>query len=218
MVRKCTWILGLLAAVAVALVLIPFAGAGITGSAHDFSGETWNTDGEICAPCHTPHNADTTVTAAPLWDRATLGTTTYTLYSSSTLDASDLSQPGGASKLCMSCHDGTISLDSFGGTTGGTDMITGDAQFTDLEGHHPVSFTYNAALATTDGELHDPTTTSSGIAGGGNIDADMLFMGTTVNDQMECASCHDVHDSASQEFLLVKSNAASALCLTCHDK
>ena len=39
----------------------------------------------------------------------------------------------------------------------------------------------------------------------------MLF-----NDRLECASCHDVHNSYNQAGLLVKSNADSALCLTCH--
>ena len=38
----------------------PFAQTGITGSAHDFSGQGWGTT-EICEPCHTPHNADASI-------------------------------------------------------------------------------------------------------------------------------------------------------------
>ena len=41
----------------------------------------------------------------------------------------------------------------------------------------------------------------------------MLFAG-----QMECSSCHDVHDELGNTALLRKSNTQSALCLTCHDK
>ena len=40
----------------------------ITNSAHDFTTKGWNTTGEICVVCHTPHGADTSVTVAPLWN------------------------------------------------------------------------------------------------------------------------------------------------------
>ncbi|NOY23801.1 MAG: cytochrome c3 family protein [Acidobacteria bacterium] len=184
---------------------------GIAGSAHDFSGDTWNSTGQICITCHTPHNADTTVSGAPLWNHQ-VTTATFTLYSSTTLDANDLGQPDGVSKLCLSCHDGTVGLEAFGGVNTVTDPITGTALLgTDLANDHPVSFTYNTSLATTDGELYDPSTVNSGL--GSTIDADMLYSG-----KMECSSCHDVHNTPGIAKLLVKSNAASALCLTCHNK
>ena len=184
--------------------------AQITGSAHDFSGQGWNTTGEICIVCHTPHNADITVGNVPLWNHE-LTTATFTPYTSNTLDAT-VGQPTGGSKLCLSCHDGTVALDNFGGTTGGTNYISGDANIgTDLSDDHPISFTYDAALATADGGLFDPTTTNSGL--GGTINADMLFGG-----QLQCASCHDVHNGSGQASLLLMSNDASALCLTCHNK
>jgi predicted CXXCH cytochrome family protein len=123
-----------------------------------------------------------------------------------------LGQPDASSKLCLSCHDGVTAVDNFGGITTGTFTITGDANIgTNLSNDHPVSFTYDLALATADGGLYDPATTNSGL--GGTISADMLFGG-----KLQCASCHDVHNSAGIDFLLVKSNAASALCLTCHNK
>ncbi|MFC1733806.1 cytochrome c3 family protein [candidate division KSB1 bacterium] len=182
----------------------------ISGTAHDFSSESWNTTGRICIVCHTPHHADVTVSDAPLWNHQ-ITTQTFTLYSSSTLDAT-LGQPDGNSKLCLSCHDGVTAIDNFGGTTTGTQVITGSGNIgTNLNNDHPISFLYDAALATSDGELYDPTTTSSGL--GGTIAGDMLFA-----NKMQCGSCHDVHNAANIAFLLVKSNAASALCLTCHDK
>jgi predicted CXXCH cytochrome family protein len=208
MASKLTWGLGLLT---VALVFVPIAGADIAGSAHDFSAESWNTGGEICAPCHTPHNANTSETDAPLWDHA-VTTATFTLYDSDTLDAT-VGQPSGISKLCLSCHDGTVALDSFGGSTGST-SLTGDASFgTDLSNHHPVSLTYDATLVAADGELNAVTTTTSL---GGTIAEDLLF--GSGSDQLECASCHDVHDRDENGMLLVIDNANSALCLTCHDK
>lgn len=193
-----------------ALALTFNAFAVITGSAHDFQASAWNTTGEICIVCHTPHGADTTITDAPLWNHENT-TATFTLYSSSSLDAT-LGQPSGISLLCLSCHDGTVALENFGGTTTGTNFIAAAYEVgPDLSGDHPISFTYNAALATTDGGLFDPTTALSGL--GSTITNDLLF-----SNQMECSSCHDVHNEYNQASLLVKSNAASALCLTCHDK
>lgn len=184
----------------------------IVGSAHDFSGESWS-GGQICIACHTPHNAKAGY--EPLWNHE-VTTTTFTLYSNAngTLDATDLGQPTGVSLLCLSCHDGTVGLEAFGTATTGTNFVTGTALLgTSLANDHPVSFTYDTALATTDGELVDPATGASGITGGTTIAADMLYGG-----KMECSSCHDVHNTPGFGKLLVKSNAGSALCLTCHDK
>jgi len=195
---------------AILLLFSQLSYSQITGSAHDFSGETWNTTGEICIVCHTPHNAMTGIADAPLWNHQ-LSTATFTLYSTGTLDAT-MGQPDGSSKLCLSCHDGTVALENFGGITTGTTEITGDALIgTDLSNDHPVSFTYNTALATADGELEDPSTGLSGL--GGTIDDDMLISG-----KMQCSSCHDVHNTAGINYMLLKSNSASALCLTCHLK
>jgi predicted CXXCH cytochrome family protein len=202
----------LLIGAAAALLFIGIrAHAAISGSAHDFSAKAWNPGGQICQVCHTPHNAMTSVSNAPLWNH-TVTTATFTLYTGpGTLNATDLSQPAGVSKLCLSCHDGTVGLEAFGGASG-TTYITGAALLgTNLSNDHPISFTYNTALATTDGQLANPSTATSGL--GGTIQNDMLF-----SNKLECASCHDVHNGASLAKLLLKSNAASALCLTCHLK
>lgn len=188
-------------------------GQNIAGSAHDFSGNAWSNN-EICIVCHTPHNAITlTSNDAPLWNHELTGVATYTLYTSPTLNATT-AQPGGASLLCLSCHDGTVALENFGGTTGGTNFVTGSALVgdgSDLSGDHPISFTYDDALAGADGGLYLPSTDPSGL--GSTINADLLFGG-----QMQCASCHDVHNAANILFLLRMDNTNSALCLTCHNK
>ncbi len=173
----------------------------ITGSAHDFSASGW-AQGQICIPCHAPHN-NANAPGELLWNHA-VTEATYTLYDSATFDATDITQPGGVSKLCLSCHDGTVAIDSFGGATGAT-MITGDRNLgTDIGNDHPVSFTYDSTLATTDGYLADPTTLP---------DAVKMF-----NGKLECASCHDVHNKYGNDSLLNIANGGSALCLTCHLK
>ena len=125
----------------------------ITGSAHDFSTQGWSS-GQTCLPCHTPHKANITVADAPLWNHA-LTTATFTLYSSPTMNAT-LAQPIGVSKLCFSCHDGTVAVNSFGGTTGTTFIGAGEKIGPDLRSEHPIGFTYDSALATADASLKDP--------------------------------------------------------------
>jgi predicted CXXCH cytochrome family protein len=186
------------------LVAQPVA-AQITGTKHDLSGKGWGST-EICLFCHTPHNA-TTGLAAPLWNHATT-VATYQLYDSSvssTLNAVP-SQPSGVSKLCLSCHDGTVALDSFGTRTG-TNFIAGTPNLgTDLRNDHPVSFTYDAALAAADGGLVAPA--SAGLV----VTGIPLF-----SSKVECASCHNVHSNTNSPFLRT-SNVSSALCLKCHNK
>jgi predicted CXXCH cytochrome family protein len=186
--------------------------ADIGGSAHDFSSQTW-AGGQICIVCHTPHNAQ--AGAGPLWNHAST-TTTFTLYGGSGTFTATISQPDGASRACLSCHDGTVAPDSYGGNVGTAPLLTPPASLgADLSNDHPVSIVFDTALATADGELFNPATALSGV-GGGTIQQDMLF--GAARDRLECASCHDVHNSFNQAGLLVKSNAASALCLTCHNK
>jgi len=224
--------LGGLSAVSGALLIATTLGTGslqagtIVGTAHDFSASGWS-GGEICVACHTPHNSDTTVADAPLWNHA-VTTVTFTMYSGpGTLDATQDAQPTGTSKLCLSCHDGATALDSFGGNVGATVMagpaaIGGDAD--SLTNDHPISILYNTALSTTDPGLHDPaaTTITIGLGGDkprtGTVDSLMLSGG-----KVQCTSCHDVHNgsvgpgSNFDPFLKV-SKAGSTICLTCHDK
>jgi hypothetical protein len=197
--------------------------ATITGSAHDFTTKTWS-GGKICIACHAPHNSDTSVSDAPLWSHRN-STQTYTLYSSPTMNAT-MGQPGGNSKLCLSCHDGTVAVDSFGGATGTTFVLPANNLGNTLLNDHPIGFVYNTALATSDGSLFDPSVKTVTVGSGaqsktGTVGATMLF-----NGKMECSSCHDVHNTftvpaptgqLTNKLLKVSSNG-SAICLACHNK
>ncbi len=198
-------------ALAVATSLVATAAwAGITGSKHDL--RTRLGINEICVVCHTPHNAldpaANGLTYAPLWNHE-VTTSTYTLYSSATIDFTP-GQPDGVSKLCLSCHDGSVAIDNYGGTTTGTDFMTGNALLdTDLSNDHPISFLYDAVAAADNG-IH-PSSDPTPI--GGTIASELLVAG-----KVQCSSCHDVHDRDGNQHLLVIDNTASALCLTCHAK
>lgn len=203
-----------------AALLIWGAGAAsaatITGSAHDFSGQGWS-QGQICLPCHTPHKANTTVADAPLWNHA-LSTAVYTLYSSPTLNAT-MAQPGGGSKLCLSCHDGTVAINSFGGTTGTSFIGSGDKIGPDLRGEHPIGFTYDAALATSDGALKNPATATVTIGSGAQTKTGTIAATVLYGNKLECASCHDVHNTFTNGGKLLKvASAGSAICIACHSK
>ena len=183
----------------------PVAVGDISGSAHDFSSDSWNS-GEICMPCHTPHDADTSVTASPLWNHA-VTTASFTLYSSPTLVETPVA-PRGVSKLCLSCHDGTIALDSFSGMSG-SNYVTGQANLgTDLSDDHPISIKW---------EHQNSVGSCSGCHGAhqGNMYNSVLPF---FDGYVECASCHDVHDQAGLSKLLRKPLAYSELCFHCHSK
>jgi predicted CXXCH cytochrome family protein len=199
-----------------------FFGAGaasagtIVGSAHDFSGQGWAA-GQICLPCHTPHKANITVADAPLWNHA-LSSATYTLYSTPTTNAT-IAQPGGVSKLCLSCHDGTVAINSFGGTTGTTNIGAGQKVGPDLRGEHPIGFTYDAALSTTDGALKNPATATVTIGAGAQLKTGTIAATVLYGGKLECASCHDVHNTFTNGDKLLKvASAGSAICIACHSK
>lgn len=187
----------------IALVVLTTSSAFalISGSAHDFSAETW-TD-EICNPCHIPHNG--AATPAPLWNHADSATDgAFTLYSNpATLDHV-MVQPTGVSLACLSCHDGATNLDAFGGDAGTTLMgalATGNLG-TSLANDHPVGF---AIVDGTDTDIRTLATITLPLYGASS-------------DMLECATCHDVHNTLALPDMLQATNVGSALCLDCHIK
>lgn len=193
------------------------SGGTIAGTPHDLGGKGWGT-AETCKFCHTPHLAQA-VTGAPLWNHQTTAQNNYALYSSATLNATQ-AQPGPTSKLCLSCHDGTVASDSFanaGVLQSGSHFMT--ATPTNLIGaanslamDHPIAFTYDQALVTADqgglaaAKLVVPVSTNY-------VDVGKSI--TLYNGKVECASCHAVHDNQFTKFLRI-SNSGSTLCTKCH--
>jgi len=179
---------------------------------------TASVEDQVCVFCHTPHGASN-FPGSPLWNRQ-LSNQTYTVYTSSSLDAEDimgqLDQPGGSSKLCLSCHDGTLAIGtvnvldgqqnvniSMTGTAADGSMPAGDgvlSGFTrdlgiDLTNDHPISLTYDTNLANVDSELLDPVATAHiGVrAPGFRPLVPLEDTGVGGGAQIQCASCHDPH-------------------------
>lgn len=209
---------------------------------------------QVCVFCHTPHAA--TQGAQPIWNRQ-LSTATYTPYTSKSLDATGLDQPGGSSKLCLSCHDGTVALGQVNVLNGAASTITlqntdggrmpggsGDQTGftrklgTDLGNDHPISFTYDAALADRDGDLQNPLTSRTDSNGVRHIDSRAPGYRPKLpleNGELQCTTCHDPHirdDSPSEgniKFLRQNRFQKAAptgtydpdtdqICLACHTK
>lgn len=185
----------------------------ITNSKHDFSSYSWS-GGEICKPCHTTHFANTA--AGRLWNH-TLSTATYTLFEGETGTSADLDRE---SRLCMSCHDGTVALDSFGGKTG-TNFIPGGAKIgTDLTDDHPIG--KDAIYPTTTSTRFNPQSTSHTIPVAGTTSSLRLKSWTDAGGVEQyvvgCRTCHNVHNAGNFDHMLYVSNASSKLCLACHIK
>ncbi len=227
----------------VALMAVPLAfmaggnalAAGVASTKHNLSSSgsanaIYSSDQpEICVFCHTPHNAIKNSGATnnlPLWNHTLSATAAYGTYTSVTMNATPTEITTATvanaitSHLCLSCHDGTVAVNSFnrassinatttmagaGQTAGVISAGRGTNLGTDLSNDHPVNFTYNSALMTADGGLKDPT----------------ALTGVKLYDtKVQCASCHDPHTSqdASNKGLVRVSMSGSALCLSCHVK
>jgi len=163
-------------------------------------------ESRICIYCHTPHHAGS---EGPLWSRELAADSTYySPYRSATITVLP-GQPTGSSRLCLSCHDGTIALGNPADVTGqyfrDTSLIapiTGKGSLgTDLTDDHPISMRYNDSG---NSELYLAST----LAG----------KGIKLEDsQVECVSCHDAHDNQFGKFLVVSNVKGFTLCIVCHN-
>jgi predicted CXXCH cytochrome family protein len=183
----------------------------LVGSQHDLtasgSGPVKSAEADTCIFCHAPHNVIPNVT--PLWDHA-LSSQTYTTYSSSTYGSGAQTPGAGSSKLCLSCHDGTVAagltvtkgLIATSGSMAAPDILT-----TNLATSHPVSMvpiddgSLAASLFTSPASTEDPTV-------------------KLVAGKVECTTCHDPHVPRNDPVVpmfLTRSNSNGAICLACHE-
>ncbi|MGW8325708.1 MAG: cytochrome c3 family protein, partial [Desulfobacterales bacterium] len=167
-----------------------------------------SSENQICIFCHIPHQKGSATQY--LWNRFDPANP-YFPYFSSTLKA-DVGQPTGSSRMCLSCHDGTIALGAIASSPteipfrGGIRFIPQDRPSylgTDLSDDHPISFVYDEMLSLDNRELREPSTLPPQVK--------------LENNQLQCTSCHDPHHNTYGKFL-VMDNTSSYLCKACHDK
>ena len=174
------------------------------GGAHDIKATD---ESRVCVFCHTPHHA---TFDGPLWSRKS-NLSIYTPYASPTIKATP-QQPMGVSRLCLSCHDGTIALGKIVGdyplsTLGplpppDVDPRKNSNLGKDLSTSHPISMTYGLST-----ELYDMAT----------LEAKGIKLAEET--YVECNSCHDPHNNQYGNFLVRDTSVKhDALCLDCHNK
>ena len=208
------------------------AGAGLAGTAHDFSGKPASggfTTG-LCTFCHTPHKAMSTQL---LWNH-TLSTNTFS-WDVPTTTAGTLFPTfkgdtyGGPTAKCLSCHDGSVAIGDiawFGEATrtgvdgldarkhGAGDIFNvgfGGA----MKGNHPVAMPY---------PYGGGANTYNGVSNGGALvvgEYQSIPVGPVklYNDNgtgqisggpaagksgIECSSCHDPHNKAAVDDLFLR--------------
>ena len=229
-------------------------GAGIRNTSHNLSltGPPGYVESEeqagldrICIYCHVPRNAgefDGSLLHVPLWNRTDTVATVFTAYVSSN-DSSGSPQdqstaiypafaPGAVSRLCLSCHDGSIAKNKYGlllfsssnslilnspKRIGVQNYTSGRAEYgfnTFFSAQHPIGFDYES-FANVNDEINPVTAPVAGtLEGGPSTIGELLWHG-----QMECITCHDVHNlkNGGPKFIWVK-DANSELCFICHRK
>ncbi|MGE5623826.1 MAG: cytochrome c3 family protein [Methanocella sp.] len=217
----------------------PATAGTIVGSYHDlswinskhvaFNGGQYFTDyNEVCIYCHIPHYANQA--AGPLWNRAT-NTTTFDLYQSSTLDSAP-GQPGASSRLCLSCHDGSVAVDALvhlppADADDELSGVHGKMVNPPQQSHVDCSFCHRGAFGNFSASFfgnvlsneHPVGITYSAADDLVSLPADGVFPNgiRIIDGRVECASCHNVHNPDVRPFLRI-SNSGSALCYTCHIK
>ena len=230
------------------------AHAGIIGSPHDFSQRSWNNNpadpNTVCGVCHVPHHASSTT--GPLWGHDLVSGGTWQMYANNgvspgaNIKYTPALAPNPSSLACLSCHDGSIAVNAYGSPSApnrtGSESVTNGAAISfdqgvhqNLTHSHPISFNYQALYGFGPGQDkwiwpygNGVLTPSSGTFTPGN---DMSIRGFLLDQagNVECNSCHDVHNQEGSPYdvvnnpHLVKINGTaggvgSLLCRSCHNK
>lgn len=216
--------------------------AAVTSTKHNFvTGGPGTIVGGItvCQLCHIPHGGSTATTGLPIWSRTNPVNTTFTVYNGVgagnngvTLSGTTVSMPGTFSLTCLGCHDGSLGIntitknavsntyaitsnnvyvdDTTGLLTTATNATTGYKPnlLQDLRNDHPIGLEYRGVAATLAGLR------AAGATNVVNGAYSYPLFGAATNI-MECATCHDPHDSPAGRQPMLR-GLTLQLCQDCH--
>lgn len=185
--------------------------SGVIGGPHDFSHRTGG-QSNVCAACHIPHVQRVRVSPPQEDADSSRGESQdddvflelYRVEGQRATFEPDRYTPGPTSLICLGCHDGTMASSTIGSAHA---MLAGVREgFNVPDGFvwrdHPIGVPYPRG----DREYRP----FGQVVAGGAV--------RMPQDRVECISCHDPHNAAGVDKMLVMSNRRSALCLSCHIK
>jgi hypothetical protein len=176
---------------------------------------------EVCKFCHVPHNP---VVPEPLWGHALSKVPSYAVPQLRRGGiAAPAPQPDGASRLCLSCHDGTVALGDLGPRrrvvpmAGAQRLERGRRGFigTDLSGSHPVSFVVpDGDPGEVDGARDMGLKPLALVQAEARVHLDD-------RGKMQCTTCHDPHSDGNYRPGRVphfwSRPTVDEVCLACHE-
>ena len=198
---------------------------------------------QICIFCHTPHSA---TPDSPLWSRPDPATSSFPIYGNPLVIGGGIDAgtggvagqtarsqyntaalyPNGASRMCLSCHDGVTAIGLLSDSTtinmlGATNIVgynSTSPAIIDLSTSHPISFVYN-----------DPVRLDlvAWYGVGSYVLPDTGDIVDTPLDgqsRMQCTTCHDPHDDTRDAIGIpfwrhntgVNVDDYDAVCNACH--
>lgn len=197
------------------------------------AGVAYSDYGNACIYCHLPPEEEASATRPGQidgWNRIRPIAARYELYNSATLDSLP-QRPNDISLLCLSCHDGTMAVDRVVHTprawSSGDDMslhmrLSATDDLNSCGKCHDGSVAHDIAMKAIGTNLRDDHPISIRYAG---LDMDIAGFKTVDSPQgfdngvklfegnIECATCHDIHNPDSPMLLRTD---GEKLCVTCH--
>lgn len=173
---------------------------GVVGGKHDFS-ELTGRPTDACSGCHVPHIQ--AIRPSTSGDRDAV-LELYKLGGQRKVLVPDQYMPGASSLICLSCHNGAVATSVVGSSHA---LLAGRRQGFDVPDgfaakDHPIGLTYPQM--------------EKGYRSRARVES---VSGIRLPEgRVECISCHDPHNTAGVDKMLVMSNRRSALCLACHIK
>jgi predicted CXXCH cytochrome family protein len=203
------------------------------------AGVAFSDYGYSCVYCHIPPEEAGALPedfgGIPGWNRFVPAVENYQTYDQTGSHSLDTrpGTPNPISMLCLSCHDGTMAVDMVVFRPVTFDPAQDDAMHMRLNASddiescgkcHNGQIAHNIAVKVIGTDLRNDHPISMQYAGIGWADPDFRAPDTPAgfdngvklyNGNVECMTCHNVHDTRNE--LLLRANA-EVLCFTCHTK
>jgi hypothetical protein len=197
-----------------------WAGTGMPGSKHDLNMFTQTPDpqGRVCIYCHIPHHAEGgTLFNTPLWE-AQAQAKYFLPYNTTTFDSTVTDPLIGPSRMCLTCHDGSIAADTHPNLYNDNYNGAGVGVGSNLSNDHPIGMDYYESMAKHPHDFNDPNERW--------LDGIMTVSSGFYNARyVTCATCHDMHNQKNvadpantYNYFIYSRQANSSLCRSCHNK